>query len=255
MSPTGSAASNHSPALYGRILYNPSLEAQALVRLAEFDVAGCRRLLGSLLEGLDLSRVGQRSAQVVQLLADILHKVNRTVNRSPDREAAYQANRVYLIELLPSSDSADLARERFIPALNRLLAPSLPRCPSGHPLVDRALAYIEQNYHRRIFLSSVARKLNVSPNYLSRLFRRETGTTMTETIQRARLQQALLMLARGQHSISEIAYRVGYQNYRDFYRNFVKHTNASPRQVQRRLAQERLGGQTRQPKQQRASLS
>ena len=45
-----------------------------------------------------------------------------------------------------------------------------------------------------------------------------------------------VLLAAGDRSISEIAYLVGYQNYRDFYRNFVKYKQASPREIQRRLA-------------------
>ena len=36
-------------------------------------------------------------------------------------------------------------------------------------------------------------------------------------------------------SIAEIAYKVGYQNYRDFYRNFVKFEGASPRSTKARL--------------------
>ena len=51
---------------------------------------------------------------------------------------------------------------------------------------------------------------------------------------RTRLEHARLLLAAGERSISEVAYLVGYQNYRDFYRNFVKYENVSPRQVQRR---------------------
>jgi AraC-like DNA-binding protein len=35
------------------------------------------------------------------------------------------------------------------------------------------------------------------------------------------------LLEFGRYSLSEIAYRVGYQNYRDFYRNFVKHVGSS----------------------------
>ena len=51
-----------------------------------------------------------------------------------------------------------------------------------------------------------------------------------------RLDHARLLLAIGGRSISEIAYLVGYQNYRDFYRNFVKYERASPRQARRKLS-------------------
>jgi AraC-like DNA-binding protein len=61
--------------------------------------------------------------------------------------------------------------------------------------------------------------------------------TLTSYIQRVRIGHARRLLADGRESISEIAYRVGYRNYRDFYRNFVKQENASPREVRARLSE------------------
>ena len=60
--------------------------------------------------------------------------------------------------------------------------------------------------------------------------------TIWGDIQRVRIGHATRLLADARCSISEIAYRVGYRNYRDFYRNFVKHENASPRAVRERIA-------------------
>ena len=53
-----------------------------------------------------------------------------------------------------------------------------------------------------------------------------------------------MLLADESRSIAEIAYLVGYQNYRDFYRNFVKHEHVPPSQVRRKLAEE---GHLRRP--------
>ncbi len=106
-----------------------------------------------------------------------------------------------------------------------------------NPLVRRAQNYIDEHYQQKISLSAVAGHLHISPNYLSRLFRQESGMTLTQHIQRTRLEHAMLLLADGEKSISEIAYLVGYQNYRDFYRNFVKYENAAPRQVRRRFSE------------------
>ena len=103
------------------------------------------------------------------------------------------------------------------------------------PLAERPRAFIDGNYHRRVSLSEVAESLAVSPSYLSRVFRRETGMTLTAYVQRARIDRSLVLLAQGVKNLSEIAYQVGYQNYRDFYRNFVKQENEPPRKVRARL--------------------
>jgi two-component system response regulator YesN len=94
--------------------------------------------------------------------------------------------------------------------------------------VPRARAFIEQNYASKLSLRHVAEFLNVSRNYLSGLFRKECGCTITEFIHQTRVRRAQTLLMAGGRTVSEIGYQVGYQNYRDFYRNFVKHENSSP---------------------------
>jgi AraC-like DNA-binding protein len=231
-----SARPDERPSLYRRLLYAPELEREALERLARRDTAGCRRVLLQLLEGLELENGSASHREAVGLLLDVLQRVNRRLHPSGDDVGQYETHRASLIEEFASCESGDGARARFTASLNRLLGLSKGRGRSAHHLVERAKEYIEDGYQRRISLSAVAEALHISPNYLSRVFRRETGITLTAYIQRVRLQAAVRMLGDGRHTIAEIAYRVGYQNYRDFYRNFVKYEKASPRQVQRRLA-------------------
>jgi AraC-like DNA-binding protein len=225
--------------LYGRILYDLELEDEALRWLAELDLGGCRKSFSTLIGRLDFTSLGADSYPAVQLLVDTLQKVNRRIHPGPDSEVRYQKNRLYLIEQFGRCRSAEEARRLFMPALARLLLPLQPLRRPHHPLVERTAKFIDESYQQRISLSIVAEALAVSPNYLSRLIRRETGITLTALIQRTRLRRAKQLLAEGGRSISEIAYQVGYQNYRDFYRNFVKYENTSPRQMRRRLSEER----------------
>jgi AraC-like DNA-binding protein len=225
------------PELYRRILYDTELEVQAFRCLAELDAAGCRRCLGTLVDQLDLSRTDGDARQVVQLLADILQRLNRRLHRGPGEEAVYQSNRVALIEEFARCEGPEAARRGFLGALNRLLSVLESNRRPPHPQVERAKRFIEEGYWRRTSLSSVAGALHISANYLSRLFRRETGLTLTAYVHQVRLERAMLLLADGSDSISEIAYRVGYQNYRDFYRNFVKYENTSPREFRQRFAE------------------
>jgi AraC-like DNA-binding protein len=194
----------------------------------------CRASFTRLVDGLDITGSGAADREVVLLLADILQRVNRRLHRPPDGEEACQANRAALVTQFAEHDSALRAREDFLATLERLL--DVLQTPARtHPLIEKAQTYIDENYQRRLSLSGIARALHVSPNYLSRIVRRETGMTLTAQIHRARLEHARLLLAGGGRSISEIAYMVGYQNYRDFYRNFVKYERATPRQARRSL--------------------
>ncbi len=220
--------------LYALVGYDPALEGAALVKLADLDAEACRLTLGRLVAALRLEDAPGRGREVAALLLDVLHRVNRRMNRPGGDDAIYHRFRQDLIATFAGVDEAEEARRRFHPALARLLSPLTSARPDVHPLVERAKTYIEENYARRISLSDVAERLHVSSNHLSRLFRRETAVTLTAYVHRVRLGHATLLLAEGGRSLSEIAYLVGYQNYRDFYRNFVKQQHASPREFRQR---------------------
>ena len=84
----------------------------------------------------------------------------------------------------------------------------------------------------------------MSRNYLSTLFKKQCGSTITDYIHRVRMQRAELLLLAGGRTISEVAYMVGYQNYRDFYRNFVKFTNSSPTRFRQSLGSRSGNGES-----------
>ncbi len=218
------------PTLYDAIQFNPNLEALAFRRLADSDAEGCRAAFALLIDRIETGSGGPRERQVVLLLLELLQQVNRRLRAMSDHEL-FQSCRLELLERYSRYDTIEQARRDFLPALDRLLASLAPRSAACRPLVIRAQAHIQENYSRKLSLSVVASALRVGPAHLSRVFRRETGTTLTCHLHRVRLEHALLLLAAGGRSLSEVAYMVGYRNYRDFYRNFIKHEKASPRQA------------------------
>lgn len=220
------------PALFARLRFDADLEASALHQLARLDVGSARESFSRLVTQLDTTAAGVSPAEVVLLLADVLQRVNRKIHRAAESDSSGRTNRAEIIGRFAGLVTAEAARDAFVPALDALLADLRPSS-GAHPLVEKAQGYIDENYHRRLSLSGIAKVLNVSPNYLSRIVRRETGSTVTARIHSVRLEHARLLLARGGRSISEIAYTVGYQNYRDFYRNFVKYERSSPRKARR----------------------
>jgi len=223
------------PGLYRRIGYDAGAEANGFRSLADLDLDGCRSAFEQLVARMSLDGIGHHDREVILLLLDILQRVNRRVHRPSSDGGAYRRHRAMLIQQFAELEDAEAARRAFLPLLDRLVARLQPGNLSSHHLVRGAQAFIEENYPRRISLSSVAAHLHVSPNYLSRVFKKETATTLTSYTHGVRLEHAMVLLAAGGRSISEIAYLVGYQNYRDFYRNFVKLKNSSPRQFQRLL--------------------
>ncbi len=81
----------------------------------------------------------------------------------------------------------------------------------------------------------MATKLNLSPKYLTDLLKQETGKTAMELIHLYVISEAKNMLVEGEQSISEIAYRLGFENPPYFSRLFKKEVGISPKEFKNQL--------------------
>jgi len=96
-------------------------------------------------------------------------------------------------------------------------------------LIESVVAYIKENFHQDITLASVARAHFVSPEHLSRTFKKETEFGFNEylTIVRLRYAEERLKRRNGE-SISKIAYDAGFNDSNYFSDKFKKFYGASP---------------------------
>jgi len=78
-------------------------------------------------------------------------------------------------------------------------------------------------------LRDIAAYSDVSKNYLSSVFRRETGETISDFITRTRIGEAEKLIFETNLKIYEIAERTGYQNVETFNRAFKRISGKTPR--------------------------
>lgn len=98
-----------------------------------------------------------------------------------------------------------------------------------------AKEYIHENYaNDKLSLNMVAKQVNVSPNYFSRIFSRETGCTFTEYLTKIRMEKAKERLMCTNHKATEIAYEVGYKDSHYFSYLFKKTVGCTPREYRMR---------------------
>lgn len=88
--------------------------------------------------------------------------------------------------------------------------------------IQRAKQYIGNNLSAPLGLKEIAEYVMLNPNYLSKLFKEETGTGISEYILSLRLEQAMLLLRTTSLNINQIADRVGYQDAKHFSKLFRK---------------------------------
>ena len=88
-----------------------------------------------------------------------------------------------------------------------------------------------------ISLVSVSKKIAVSPNYLSALIRKETGSTFIELLTRRRMQEAQELLKYPALKGKDGAAKGGYEDQHYFSYSFKKETNLSPIQYKKKWAE------------------
>lgn len=98
------------------------------------------------------------------------------------------------------------------------------------PIVKKAINYIELNLEEPLTLKEISAIIHVNPSHLSRKFKNETKMNMIDYINHKRVEEAKLYLQRGNSSITEIAFMVGFNDLNYFSRVFKKFTSLTPSQ-------------------------
>lgn len=98
------------------------------------------------------------------------------------------------------------------------------------PPVQKALLYIESNLAENLSLRTLADILNISPSYLSNLFRKETGQTLTDFINRRRVRHAMHLLKTTRLQIQTVAQHCGIMDVQYFSKIFKKVAGMTPKE-------------------------
>lgn len=95
-------------------------------------------------------------------------------------------------------------------------------------LVTQTIQFMEEHYQEEISLQEVADQLGVTPQHLSKLFKKETGKNYIDWLTHLRIEKAKEILLTGKVSIREVGYLVGIQDPNYFSRLFKKNVGVSP---------------------------
>ena len=100
--------------------------------------------------------------------------------------------------------------------------------------VERAINYIRVKYMNPISIDDIAKQLNISRNYLSNLFKQETGISPKNYLTKIRLENAVFLMTKLNERPTVAAPAVGYPDFYHFSKIFKQHYGLSPREYIRK---------------------
>ncbi len=147
-----------------------------------------------------------------------------------DRDTAYTLTDIYIRKADVAKDTEDvldLMAEMQIDFATRMRELKKLNTVSLH--IRRSIDYIYDNLHRQLTVTELAEREGLSASYYSRLFSKETGVTVNQFINDAKIRTAQNMLKFSDSPILDISISLGFSSQSAFSSTFKKVTGLSPK--------------------------
>jgi len=95
-------------------------------------------------------------------------------------------------------------------------------------MIENVMRYLKENYNKNLKLEDLAMMYFFSRSYFCKLFREVTGMTVSEYIQKIRIQEACRLLRQTRKTVLEILQLVGYKDIKFFNNVFKRNTGETP---------------------------
>lgn len=137
--------------------------------------------------------------------------------------------------------TADFLSDEIISCLTHSLfyllarnAESCVKVDNGNNVIEKAVAFIRENFSSDITLSETAKMFSLSSGHFSRTFKKETGLGFSKYLNSLRLQYAeQLLRSDSSKNITQIAECCGFEDSNYFSKKFKEAYGISPKKVQK----------------------
>lgn len=99
---------------------------------------------------------------------------------------------------------------------------------SENEIIRRAQQFVSAHVRQKLSVPLVARKVDVSPSYLTALFHKHLGISPGEYIRRVKLQESKHLIREGKLNFTEIAAALNYSTVHHFSRQFKEKFGITP---------------------------
>ena len=108
--------------------------------------------------------------------------------------------------------------------------------PNGK-IVSAVKEFISDHLKEKITVGRIAETVHLSPDYMSKIFKKETGITPKEYLVQKRMKKAKHLLRTRGNTVSDVAAETGYDNLSYFIRQFQRYYGVTPKQYKKQKAE------------------
>lgn len=148
-----------------------------------------------------------------------------------EAETAYNLSDLYIQQAdgCTSVPEIQAFHTKMVTDLTERMA-AIRKKPTYSKPVILCMDYIYSNLHMTITVAELAEQVKLTPNYLSALFKKETGSSLSDYIRNKRVEAAESMLKYSEYTYIEISNYLAFSSHSHFAKVFKERTGYTPKE-------------------------
>ena len=171
----------------------------------------------------------QNSRYHFVIMAALISRI--CVDTGLDREISYILCDIYInrADKSTSLEALDELRDELISTYTQLMQ-SVKKHDIGSHLINKCVDYIKKNLNKKLTLEEIAEEMQLSPSYLSKLFQKEMGISISAYIKKQKIITSARMLEFTEYKITDIAEYFEFSSQSHYTALFKKEFGVTPKQ-------------------------
>ncbi|WP_315066806.1 response regulator [uncultured Clostridium sp.] len=167
--------------------------------------------------------------QVIDICSKYIFSI-LTVSKSVNNDMYIECGNEGILDGIKDSCTFNELKEQLDRVIDKVCKRNYEETRVNSLIVRKTMNYIKEYYNDKVSLEEIADGMNITPEYLSRLFTKELGKSFSDYLKELRIDKAKKLLTGKKMKIYEVAEQVGYSDSKYFCKVFKELTGMAPKE-------------------------
>lgn len=210
-------------------------EKELLVKIKNGDIIGAKSILNDILGYIFFTSGGNIETMKANILELCALLSRASIQGGADKDKIFGLNNSFLNKLNTLENIEDISYW-LIKVLDKFTENVFNLGESRYAgLIKNIINYINKNYSKHITLDDAANVAHLNSSYFSSLFKRETGLSFSNYINKVRINESKNLLKNTSDSILDIAIAVGFEDQSYYTKVFKNLTGLTPKEYRSKV--------------------